>query len=383
MQGFLIFYLIFIFFFSFLTCIFLLPYVFRIGLQFNVIDKQDERKLNFNNQIRLGGLAIIIPFYLSIFLSYLTNSFNYQLLNIDFGQFVPLIFVIIAGSLSFYTLGLSDDLFTLSPFLRLAIQIIIILILISFGLIIDFNGFLEKINILQNSNIEYSLSVLLTVLFIAGVINSFNWIDGLDGLASGVSGIVSLGYLTICLLENNLIAAIFSASIAGACFGFLKYNFYPSKIIMGDGGSYFIGFMNAIIGLITICYNPDVVLNDLEFDKMYLNFSFDKLYLLFIFLFLPIFDMLMVIVRRLGRGKSPFYPDRTHLHHLLFDKGLSQKRTVILIYAITQWCVCLAINLNNISNNYNLILCSSLFLLIVVFLAFFKSKFVFFQRNKF
>ena len=383
MQGFLIFYLIFIFFFSFLTCIFLLPYVFRIGLQFNVIDKRDERKLNFNNQIRLGGLAIIIPFYLSIFLSYITNSFNYQLLNIDFGQFIPLIFVIIAGSLSFYTLGLSDDLFTLSPFLRLAIQIIIILILISFGLIIDFNGFLEKINIFQNSNIEYSLSVLLTVLFIAGVINSFNWIDGLDGLASGVSGIVSLGYLTICFLENNLIAAIFSASIAGACFGFLKYNFYPSKIIMGDGGSYFIGFMNAIIGLTTICYNPDIVLNDLEFDKMYLNFSFDKLYLLFIFLFLPTFDMLMVIVRRLGRGKSPFYPDRTHLHHLLFDKGLSQKRTVIFIYAITQWCVCLAINLNNISNNYNLILCSSLFLLIVVFLAFFKSKFVFFQSNKF
>ena len=161
-------------------------------MQFNVIDKQDERKLNFNNQIRLGGLAIIIPFYLSIFLSYITNSFNYQLLNIDFGQFIPLIFVIIAGSLSFYALGLSDDLFTLSPFLRLAIQIIIILILISFGLIIDFNGFLEKINIFQNSNIEYSLSVLLTVLFIAGVINSFNWIDGLDGLASGVSGIVSL-----------------------------------------------------------------------------------------------------------------------------------------------------------------------------------------------
>ena len=259
MQGFLIFYLIFIFFFSFLTCIFLIPYVFRIGLQFNIIDKKDERKLNFKNQIRLGGLAIILPFYLSIFLSYITNSFNYQLLNIDFGQFVPLIFVIIAGSLSFYTLGLSDDLFTLSPFLRLAIQIIIILILISLGLIIDFNGFLEKINVFQNSNIEYSLSILLTVLFIAGVINSFNWIDGLDGLASGVTGIVSLGYLTICVLENNLIVAIFSASIAGACFGFLKYNFYPSKIIMGDGGSYFIGFMNAIIGLMTICYDPDKI----------------------------------------------------------------------------------------------------------------------------
>ena len=383
MQGFLIFYLIFIFFFSFLTCIFLIPYVFRIGLQFNIIDKKDERKLNFKNQIRLGGLAIILPFYLSIFLSYITNSFNYQLLNIDFGQFVPLIFVIIAGSLSFYTLGLSDDLFTLSPFLRLAIQIIIILILISLGLIIDFNGFLEKINVFQNSNIEYSLSILLTVLFIAGVINSFNWIDGLDGLASGVTGIVSLGYLTICVLENNLIVAIFSASIAGACFGFLKYNFYPSKIIMGDGGSYFIGFMNAIIGLMTICYDPDKIYNDLAFDKMYLNFSFDKLYLLLIFLFLPIFDMFMVIVRRLSNGKSPFYPDRTHVHHLFCDKGLSQKRTVIFIYAITQWCVCLAINLNNISKNYYLILYSTLFLLIVVSLTFFKSKFRLFQRNKF
>ena len=129
MQGFFVLYLILIFSISFLTCIYLIPYVCQIGLQFNVLDKKEERKLNFNNQVRLGGLSIIIPFYLSIFLSYLTNSFNYQLLNLDFGQVTPLIIVIIAGSLSFYTLGLCDDLFTLSPFLRLAIQIAIILIL--------------------------------------------------------------------------------------------------------------------------------------------------------------------------------------------------------------------------------------------------------------
>ena len=116
MQVFFVFYLILIFSISYLTCIYLIPYVCQIGLQFNVLDKKEERKLNFNNQVRLGGLSIIIPFYLSIFLSYLTNIFNYELLNLDFGQITPLIIVIIAGSLAFYTLGLSDDLFTLSPF---------------------------------------------------------------------------------------------------------------------------------------------------------------------------------------------------------------------------------------------------------------------------
>ena len=381
MPGFFVFYLILIFSISYLTCIYLIPYVCQIGLQFNVLDKKEERKLNFNNQVRLGGLSIIIPFYLSIFLSYLTNSFNYQLLNLDFGQVTPLIIVIIAGSLSFYTLGLCDDLFTLSPYLRLAIQIIIILILISFGLIIDINGFFEKINIANNSNLEYSLSILLTVIFIAGIINSFNWIDGLDGLASGVTCIVSLGYLAICLLEGNSIVAIFAASIAGASLGFLKYNFHPSKLIMGDGGSYFIGFMNSIIGLMTICPNQSSNLINLSFDKAYLNFSFDNLYILFIVLFLPIFDMFIVIVRRIFSGKSPFYPDRTHLHHLFFDKGLSQKRTVIFIYSVTQFCVCMAINLNNIKGNYSLTLYSSIFLVVMSFLIFPKSNFSLHQKK--
>ena len=375
MQGFLIFYLSFIFFLSFFACIFLIPYVCRIGLQFNIVDKKEDRKIDFKNQVRLGGLAIILPFYLSIFLSYLINNFNYQLLNIDFGEFIPLIILIVLGSLSFYTLGLSDDLFSLSPFLRLAIQIVIVLILISCGLILDINSFLEKLNIFINNDLTYSLSIILTVLFMAGVINSFNWIDGLDGLASGVTGIVSIGYLVICLLESNIVVSIFAASIAGACFGFLKYNFHPSKIIMGDGGSYFIGFINAIIGLMTICSNQDSKLINLAFDKMYLNFSVEKLYLLLIILFLPIFDMFVVILRRISNGKSPFYPDRTHLHHLFFDKGLSQKRTVIFIYSITQWCVCLVINLNNLNNNFNLFFYSTIFLFLMTFLVFFNSKF--------
>lgn len=381
MQGFFVFYLILIFSISYLTCIYLIPYVCQIGLQFNVLDKKEERKLNFNNQVRLGGLSIIIPFYLSIFLSYLTNSFNYELLNLDFGQVTPLIIVIIAGSLSFYTLGLFDDLFSLSPFLRLAIQIIIILILISFGLIIDINGFLEKINISHNSNFEYTLSILLTVILIAGIINSFNWIDGLDGLASGVTCIVSLGYLVICLLEANSMVAIFAASIAGASLGFLKYNFHPSKIIMGDGGSYFIGFMNAIIGLMTLCPFENSSLINLSFDKAYLIFSFDNLYILFIVLFLPLFDMFIVILRRIFNGKSPFYPDRTHLHHLFFDKGLSQKRTVIFIYSVTQFCVCIAINLNNFPGNYSLILYSLIFLVVMSFLIFPKSDLKWSQKK--
>ena len=372
MQAFLFLYLIGTFLLSFFACIFLIPHVYRIGLQLNVIDKNDDRKLNNKNQVRFGGLAIIIPFYLSIFLSYIFYSFNNQLIYLNSLQFIPLMIVIVVGSLLFYALGLCDDLYTLSPFLRLFIQIILILILISFGLNIDINGFFEVISISENSNIESSLSVILTVILIAGVINSFNWIDGLDGLASGVTGIISIGYLTIGFLEGNWIIALFTASIAGSSFGFLRYNFYPSKIIMGDGGSYFIGYLNIIIGLITLC----------SFDNSnLLNFSIDKLYLILIILFLPIFDMLIVIVRRIKNGKSPFYPDRTHFHQLLVDKGLSHKRTVFLIYAITQWCVSLVINLNNFPNNFTLLFISSLLLITMVFFIFLKGNFLIFTKK--
>ena len=225
------------------------------------------------------------------------------------------------------------------------------------------------------------LQLIFLMIWLVGITNAINWIDGLDGLASGVTCIVSLGYLAMCLLEGKSLVAILAASIAGASLGFLKYNFHPSKIIMGDGGSYFIGFMNAIIGLMTISSFQNSNLMNLGFDKMYLNFSFDKLYLLFIILFLPIFDMFIVILRRIFNGKSPFYPDRTHLHHLFCDKGLSQKRTVIFIYAITQFCVCLAINLNNYKGNYSLTLYSSIFLFIMSCLIFPKSNFSFSKKK--
>ena len=129
-------------------------------------------------------------------------------------------------------------------------------------------------------------------------------------------------------------------------------------MIMGDGGSYFLGYISGVIGLFSLSSNIQ------NFDIV---FNLQNLIFLFLILFLPIFDMTLVICRRLKNGKSPFFPDRTHLHHVFYDKGLSHKNTVFLIYAITQWFVCLAISMR-LANNNLIILVSSLVLLISVLL---------------
>ena len=338
---------------SYFACIALLPYVYKYGLKLGIIDGFDERKVEAKYQVRFGGLAIVIPFYLSIFITYIFSKVNF--LEISF-NFSPLIIIALFSGIFFFIIGLLDDLFSLSPYLRLILQITVISITISLGFYIKLE-ILDDL-FLKNTFFLNSFYSIITILFLVGLINSFNWIDGLDGLASGVTGIVTFGFLLMSIISKNNTAAILAASNIGAVLGFLKYNSYPSKMIMGDGGSYFLGYISGVIGLFSLSSNIqnfDIVLN------------WQNLILLFLILFLPIFDMTLVIFRRLKNGKSPFFPDRTHLHHVFYDRGLSHKKTVFLIYVITQWFVSLAVSIR-LANNNLIILISSLALLISVLL---------------
>jgi UDP-N-acetylmuramyl pentapeptide phosphotransferase/UDP-N-acetylglucosamine-1-phosphate transferase len=180
------------------------------------------------------------------------------------------------------------------------------------------------------------LSLLATVVWLVGITNAINWLDGLDGLAAGVSGIAAIGLLSVSFSLAQPAAGLLAAALAGACLGFLRHNFNPARIFMGDGGSYFLGFALAAISIV----GPAKGLTGVS------------LLLPLLILSLPLADMSAVIMGRLSEGRSPFYPDRRHLHHRLLRSGLSHRRTVVLIYAFTQWLGALALVLANAENRF-------------------------------
>ena len=163
------------------------------------------------------------------------------------------------------------------------------------------------------------LSITGSILWIAGVTNAVNLIDGLDGLAAGVSSIAAVALLSILLLEHStsITLLVMAAALAGACFGFLPYNFNPAKLFMGDTGATFLGFILACISI----QGP---------FKTYVAFTVPLLVL-----GLPIFDTLFAIVRRLLKGQPIMAPDRGHLHHRLIDRGFSHRTTVIILYGLS------------------------------------------------
>jgi UDP-GlcNAc:undecaprenyl-phosphate GlcNAc-1-phosphate transferase len=159
----------------------------------------------------------------------------------------------------------------------------------------------------------------ITIIWIVAITNAVNFIDGLDGLACGVSCISSVNLLVIALLVADAPVAVVVAAMTGACLGFVPYNFNPAKIFMGDTGSTFLGFMLATISIQGLF-------------KAYTVISFAVPFLL---LGLPIFDICFSVIRRVAHGKNPMQADRGHFHHRLIDMGFSQKQTVAILYIIS------------------------------------------------
>lgn len=157
--------------------------------------------------------------------------------------------------------------------------------------------------------------------------NAINWIDGLDGLAAGVSGIAAVVMLIVTLFMQQSAAALIAAALAGGALAFLRYNFNPAQIFMGDGGAYYMGFTLAGVGVIGLVKGTAVT----------------AVLLPYLILAVPIVDMSTVILTRLRKGRSPFLADKSHLHHRLLQAGLSHRLTVLFIYALTLWVGSLAL----------------------------------------
>jgi UDP-N-acetylmuramyl pentapeptide phosphotransferase/UDP-N-acetylglucosamine-1-phosphate transferase len=223
------------------------PLVRRLGLRWGLTDQPDPRKQHTTPMVRLGGVGIVLGFSAALTLTWLLGGFAELEVSKD-----QQIWTTLAGSLCFFFIGLADDLFALPPLPRLAGQLAVSMVVWHEGVRI---GTVElPLDWLGHSSPQLALpdplSLLATLIWLVGITNAINWLDGLDGLAAGVSGIAAVGLISVSFSLHQPAAGLLAAALAGGCLGFLRHNFNPARIFMGDGGSYFLGFALAAISIV-------------------------------------------------------------------------------------------------------------------------------------
>ena len=318
------------------------PAVISLAKRTGAMDEPDARKVHKKPIPRIGGLAIYAGFTVAIIFVAIKFGFDAEMIN----EVVGLTF---SGSL-IVALGLVDDYKNLPAKIKLLGQIgaAAVLVLL-FDVRIDFvtDPFGDYIY-LDNFPIPH-LAIPVTMFWLVGLTNTVNLIDGLDGLAAGVASIASFTILLIALEQNFVLVAIMTAALAGAAVGFLKYNFHPAEIFMGDTGSMFLGFMLAGISVTGAVKSVATI----------------ALIVPIFALGLPILDTTFAIVRRLRGGVPIFKPDKGHLHHRLLSVGFTQRQAVLLMYVISALFGLSAIALTAVSCQI------AVLILFVVFVAIF------------
>jgi UDP-GlcNAc:undecaprenyl-phosphate GlcNAc-1-phosphate transferase len=302
--------LLFTLFVAFLTVILLTPLVRWVSIQFRVEDASTEsRKVHKGAIPTMGGVAICV----SVIASFLVGCW----LSPELAQLVDKgLWVILLGSMFICVAGMLDDVVNLDFKTKFLLQIAIAGFTVFFGehrITEILNPFGENIALVE------PFSSLLTVVWIVGICNAVNLIDGLDGLAAGVVGIGAATMMVISMLYSDSALMLSYGAISGATLGFLRYNFNPATIFMGDTGALFIGYLMACLPLF---HAPSATDGIIWIQVLILGF--------------PIADTLLAPVRRLLSGSHPFKADREHIHHrLMFFMGLSHKHTVLRIYGIS------------------------------------------------
>ena len=313
---------------SALTSLCVTPLVRRLALALRIIDRPGPRKIHRGLMPRAGGLAVSVAWLAGI--------------GMAVGMRGPwplsphLLQVVGIGALV-VVFGLWDDRRNLPAWVKLLGQIAIASLVFVAGIRIDY-----LTNPLGGEFLfPPSLSYLVTVLWVIGMMNAVNLIDGLDGLACGIAGITALGLIASGLYLGGDTAVTVLAALAGACLGFLRYNFSPATIFLGDSGSQFLGFVFAVAALI---------------DEQYKSATAVALLIPLTALSLPIADTALAIVRRFRKRLSIFRADRYHLHHRLLKLGLTQRQTVLFMYLVSGYLSMLSVLFVLIRERYALIL---------------------------
>lgn len=304
---------------AFITSFMITPQTIKLANKLGAVDSpKDQRRINKITMPRLGGLAVIAGFLISIAYLLIVMTIENKI-NLYEESYNLKLLGFLTGGLLISIVCFVDDIRGVPALGKLAVQIMAAIICVKSGIRIgNFN-----IAFLEAENLDTYVSVILTIGWIVGITNAINLIDGLDGLSTGICIISCISLLIIFSLNNSpLIAIILITALCGALVGFLPYNFNPAKTFIGDTGSNFLGYCIAIISILGIAktYTAIVIVSPL------------------IVLSLPVFDTTFAIIRRVIKGKSLkaiVKPDAEHLHHKMIRKGFSQKQAVLILYGIS------------------------------------------------
>jgi len=299
----------------------LTPFVIRLAHAVGAVDRPNERKVHTRIMPRLGGLAIFLAFAGG----FLAVSPVFGL--IDTGMKANTVWGILIGGAIIVLTGALDDRFDLKPKYKLLGIVAASLVVVAFDMKVEFITlpFVESGHSLSNW-----LSIPITIFWIVGVTNAINLIDGLDGLAAGVSAISVGTILALAVMMGNVTVILLCAVLLGSAIGFLFFNFHPAKIFMGDSGALFLGFAIATLSI-------------LGFKQATLVSFVVPLFIIAI----PFYDTMFAIIRRKWNGKPWSAADKNHLHHCLMRLGLSHRQTVLAIYGLSLVFGLLAILLSN------------------------------------
>ena len=286
------------------------PFAKKVSEKLGAIDYPKARGMHTKPMPRLGGIAIVLGFMITVLVLYrFVNDINIK----HFCGFI-------AGAIVIVGVGIVDDSRQLPARVKLVFQIIAALLVIGSGI---------RINVVMWPVTTYlqKLSAPITLIWIIGITNAVNLIDGLDGLAAGVSSIASICLMVLCILTGTESAIVFTAALAGSCLGFLPRNFNPAEIFMGDTGATFLGYVLAVTSIMGV----------------FKGYAVLALVVCLLSIGLPIFDTLCAMLRRAATHKPIMQADRGHLHHKLIDRGYTQKQAVLIMYGISLVLAILAI----------------------------------------
>lgn len=281
------------------------PLAGRLALRVGCVDRPGGRKIHARNIPYFGGLAIFVSF-MSVFV-----VVYYAVPELS-GEAKRVLLGFLLGGTVILVTGLFDDVRSSGPVFKLMGQVAAGLILALLGM---------RIEVLTNpfgGEVYFGplIGGLLTVIWVVSMVNAMNLIDGLDGLASGVALIVSVSLFAVAINRSDTMDMIITAILAGSCLGFLRHNFFPARIFLGDAGSMFLGFVLAVIGLQGIQKSATVMAFLIPLSA----------------LGVPVLDTLMAVVRRSKVRRNIFSADHEHLHHRLVRLGIRERNVVLLIY---------------------------------------------------
>ncbi|KOO37212.1 glycosyltransferase family 4 protein [Priestia koreensis] len=285
----------------FIASVLVTPLVKKLAFKIGATDKPNNRKVHQKIMPRLGGLAI----YISFLIGYFILTPNSQYVKVD---------AMLIGSTIIIITGVLDDMIELSAKIKLLGQVL------AAGIVVVYGGVqVDFVNLPFGGTLEFGfLSIPLTMLWIIGITNAINLIDGLDGLAAGVSSIVLITISGMAIMKGDMFVASMGMIVLGGTLGFLVYNFHPAKIFMGDTGALFLGYMISVLSLLG-----------------FKNVTIISFIVPVIVLGVPISDTFFAIIRRVVNKKPLSAPDKSHLHHCLLNLGYSHRQTVLIIYGMS------------------------------------------------